>query len=73
MNKIPLSEIMQLSVNERMELIELIWDSLAAEPEFVEMTDDLRHELDRRLEALKADPGAGRPWAEIEARLLASG
>lgn len=73
MNKIPLSEIMQLSVNERMELIELIWDSLAAEPEFVEITDDLRQELDRRLESLKTDPGAGRPWPEIEARLLTSG
>lgn len=72
MNKITLSEIMQLSVTERMELIELIWDSLAAEPEFVEMTDDLRQELDHRLAEADANPGAGRSWAEVKARLLVS-
>lgn len=72
MNKIPLSEIMQLSVTERMELIELIWDSLSAEPEFVEMTDELRQELDDRLAESDANPGVGRSWAEVKARLLVS-
>ncbi len=70
MNKIPLTEIMQLSVTERMELIELIWDSIAAEPEFVEMSDELRQELDHRLADAEANPGAGRSWAEVKARLL---
>jgi putative addiction module component (TIGR02574 family) len=70
MDKIPLTEIMQLSVTERMELIDLIWDSIAAEPEFVEISDELRQELDHRLADAEANPGVGRSWAEVKARLL---
>lgn len=70
MKKIPLTEIMQLSVTERIELIELIWDSIAAEPEFVEMSDELRQELDHRIADAEANPGVGRSWEEVKARLL---
>jgi putative addiction module component (TIGR02574 family) len=71
MQNIPLSEILKLSIADRIALIELIWDSIAAEPEFVEMSDELRHELDRRLANAEVNPAAGRSWAEVEARLLA--
>jgi len=70
MDKIPFSEILKLSVAERLRLIESIWDSIAAEPDAFPLTDEVREELDRRLSDAEANPGVGRSWAEVKARLL---
>ncbi|HEX2091912.1 MAG TPA: addiction module protein [Longimicrobiaceae bacterium] len=70
MATIPLSEILKLSVAERIQLVEDIWDSIAAEPDSVSLTEEQRQELDRRLADQQANPGVGRPWAEVRARLL---
>lgn len=67
-----LSEILSLSVAERIQLVEDVWDSIAAEPEELPFSDEVMQELDRRLAEHAANPGAGRPWAEIKARLLGS-
>ena len=66
----PLPELLKLSVAERIQLVEDIWDSIAAEPQAVEISTELRDELDRRLEEQVANPGVGRPWSEVKARLL---
>lgn len=68
----PLPELLKLSVAERIQLVQDLWDSIAAEPHAVHLADELRDELDRRLEEQAANPGVGRPWAEVKARLLAS-
>jgi putative addiction module component (TIGR02574 family) len=70
MDKIPLSEILKLTVAERLQLIESIWDSIAAEPNTVPLTDEVPEELDRRLIDAETNPGIGRSWAEVKARLL---
>lgn len=67
-----LPEILSLSVAERIQLVEDIWDSIAAEPEELPLTGEERQELDRRLADLERNPGVGRPWAEVKARLLGS-
>ena len=69
MNKITTAEILKLSIDERLELIERIWDTIAADP----LTEEDLEELDRRLADAEADPGAGSPWSEVKARLLAAG
>ena len=66
-----LSEILQLPIEERLRLVESIWDSIAECPEAFELTDEQKRELDRRLDDLEAKPGAGMPWSELRARLLA--
>jgi putative addiction module component (TIGR02574 family) len=68
----PLPEILKLSVAERIQLVEDIWDSIAAEPEALSLSEEQRQELDRRLADQEANPGIGRPWAEVKARLLGS-
>lgn len=68
----PLSRILQLSVSERIQLVEDIWDSIAAEKADVPLTDEQMEELDRRIAAAEASPGSGRTWADIKARLLSS-
>ena len=60
-----LSEILLLSVDERIQLAQDIWDSIAAVPEAVTLTDDQRQELDRRLAAYEENPDEGIPWEEF--------
>ena len=68
---VSLSEVLNLPLEERLRLVESIWDSIAQFPDALELTDAQRLELDRRLESYEADPSAGVPWAELKARLLA--
>ncbi len=67
---ITLSEIRKLSVAERIQLVEDIWDSVAAEAEGIPITEAQRQELDERLDDAEAHPGTGTPWKELRARLL---
>jgi len=59
MKPLPLTEILELSVDERLRLVEIIWESVAAVPQAVQISDELRAELDRRLAEFEANPEAG--------------
>jgi putative addiction module component (TIGR02574 family) len=61
----------QLSVDERLQLIHEIWDSIGPEMEQSPITDAQRLELDRRIAALDANPADVIPWEEVEARARA--
>lgn len=61
-----ISEILQLSIAERIQLAEDIWDSIAAFPEAVTFTDEQMRELDRRLQAHVENPGEGISWDELK-------
>jgi putative addiction module component (TIGR02574 family) len=56
-------DIKSLTPQERLALLEEIWDSL--EPEDVPVTDAQRRELDRRLDDLERDRDLGIPWVEV--------
>jgi putative addiction module component (TIGR02574 family) len=58
----------RLSPQQRFELIGLIWDSLPADAPFTPPEWHLR-ELERRVAAADAEPGAAAPWEEVLARL----
>ncbi len=64
-----LSEILQLSVAERIQLVEDIWDSIAIVPEAVSLTDEQKAELDRRLESYRANPNEGISWNDLKEKL----
>lgn len=55
----------RLSVRERLELIEQIWDSLPEQVEADEVPDWHLAELDRRRAEAEARPGEGRPWRDV--------
>jgi putative addiction module component (TIGR02574 family) len=59
------------SVDERLLLVQEIWDSIALEAERSQLTDAQRQEVDRRLAAHRADPGAAIPWEQAEAEVMA--
>ena len=62
----------KLSIAERLALVQEIWDSIAEDNEYFELTDEQRQELDRRLESFRANPSQGRTWDEIKAEFLNS-
>ena len=61
----------QLSVADRLRLIQEIWDSIATEVERMPLTESQRQEIDRRLAAHQANPQAAIPWEQVEAEALA--
>jgi putative addiction module component (TIGR02574 family) len=61
----------RLSVEDRLALVQEIWDSIAAEVEKSPLTEAQRQEVDRRLAAHRANPQAAIPWEEVEAEALA--
>jgi putative addiction module component (TIGR02574 family) len=67
-----LEEILRLSVAERIQLAEDIWDSIAADPAALPLSDAQRQELDRRLESYAQNPDEGLPWEELKERVRKS-
>ena len=54
---------------DRLRLIEAVWDGLAASPERVPLSERQKQDLQRRLDAYRADPKAGDTWETVRARL----
>ena len=67
-----ISDILKLSIAERIQLAEDIWDSIASAPESVPVTDEQRQELDRRLQAYAKNPEDGVSWDELQEKVRKS-
>jgi putative addiction module component (TIGR02574 family) len=63
-------DVMAMSVDERLDLLELIWNTL--EPDDIERTPGHEEELDRRLETFESDKSHGRPWDIVREDILRS-
>ena len=61
----------RLSVDDRIELAEAIWESVAAEGNEFALTASQEQDLQRRVAAHEADPEAGSSWDDVKARLRA--
>lgn len=70
MSEVTLARVLELSVPERIQLAEDIWDSIAALPQPLPLTKAQRDELDRRLEDHRLHPEDGVPWEEVKGRIL---
>jgi putative addiction module component (TIGR02574 family) len=62
-------DIASLTFEERLSLLEELWDSLADSPEALPLTPSQRLELDRRLDDLDAEGPIGIPWDEVLSRI----
>lgn len=63
------TDILKLPLEERVRLVEEIWDSIAEVPEALALSDEEKLELDHLLEAYSKNPEAGSPWAEVRKRI----
>jgi len=70
MASVSLSDVLDLPVEERIRLAEAIWDSVADQPDRIQLTNAQRAELDRCFAEYLEDPREGSPWPEVKARLL---
>ena len=63
------TSIEELTVAERIKLVEDIWDTIADEPNKLPITDAQCAELDRRLHVLQCSPQEGSTWKAVKMRL----
>lgn len=64
-----LAEIKKLSIDDRIWLVQEIWNSVAEETPVWEPTEAQKRELDRRIADLDANPDDVLTWEEVKASL----
>jgi len=64
-----LEQATRLSVNDRIELVEAIWDTVHESQNDLPLTAAQVALLEQRLTAYRENPQAGSPWEEVRARL----
>jgi putative addiction module component (TIGR02574 family) len=65
----PALDIGALTPDERLDLLERLWDSLVSQPEALPLLEAQRAELDRRLDDLEREGPVGIPWDEALGRI----
>ena len=63
------TSIFDLSPSEKLQLVEDLWDDLAATPEAVPAHDWQKEELARRKGNLSKNPASGLTWEEVKRRI----
>lgn len=61
--------IERLGLEERLTLVEELWNSIAADSAAVPLTEAQRVELDRRIAEHEANPDDVVPWEEVKASI----
>ena len=64
-----LQDILNLSVSERIIIVEAIWDSISENEKTVALSDETRQLLDDRLIAHQNNPNEGSSWEEVKSRI----
>lgn len=64
-----LNELTRLSLAERIQLVEDLWDGIANESGALLLADRQKQALDARLAAHAAEPDRGEDWDKLKQRL----
>lgn len=59
------ANLRNLPLDERIRLVEDLWDSIASDQKALALTPEQKAELDQRLDAYEADRDPGRPADEV--------
>ncbi len=65
-----IKELTQLNTDEKIILVEALWDSIASDPGQVAIPDHHKSILKERLLSLNEDKKNGNPWDEIKQKYL---
>jgi putative addiction module component (TIGR02574 family) len=63
------TSIFDLSPSEKLQLVEDLWDDIAADPQAIPIHDWQWEELARRKANLMKNPGSGLTWEEVQRRV----
>jgi len=66
MSTLAKADILELSVSERIQLVEDIWDSIMEVPDSILLSEEQKLELDQRLDSYHANPDQGSPWEIVQ-------
>ena len=69
MKKITAADTLELSIPERIQLVEDIWDTISSQAEAVELTEEEKRLIDERLEEYHKNPDLGSPWEDVFKRI----
>lgn len=69
MTTVSVADILQLPVQERIHLVEMIWESIAACPQAIEVSPELRSELEARRAEFERNPEAGYSWEQVKSQM----
>jgi len=70
MKKISATDALDLSIPERIQLVEDIWDTIVAKAESLELTEEEKKIIDERLERYHQNPELGSPWEDVYKRIV---
>lgn len=59
----------ELSIPEKIQRVQDLWDEIASTPKNVELTPEQRDEAEQRLREHEKNPGAYSTWEEVRRRL----
>jgi putative addiction module component (TIGR02574 family) len=69
---IAIEDYRKLSIEERIQLVDDIWDSIEEDMPPLELTEEDKAELRRRADAHYADPASSEPWEQVRERIFHS-
>jgi len=69
MTNINIKDLFKLPLEEKIKIVQDLWDNIASDAGVLPLSDEEREELDRRLDEYYKNPVAGSPWEEVKARL----
>ena len=58
--------VLELSISERIQLVQDIWDSIATNTDAISLIDSQKQELDRRLNLFQQNPDKISSWEEVK-------
>ena len=70
MKKLTATDTLDLSIPERIQLVEDVWDTIAAEADLVELSEEEKKVIDERLMAYHQNPDLGSPWEDVFKRIV---
>lgn len=66
-----LQHVFELSPAEKLQLVQDLWDDIAANPSAIPVSESQIRELDERRENLQRNPGSALSWEEVQRRARA--
>lgn len=63
------TQVFELTLSEKLQLLEDLWDSIASEPDQIPVLDWQKEELARRKAAHLQNPGSGSSWEAAKERI----
>lgn len=70
MKNLSVTDTLELSIPERIQLVEDIWDTITAEAVSIKLTEEEKNIINTRLEKYHQNPELGSPWEDVYKKIV---